>query len=285
MKNTAFTIILIFSTLCSFSQKEIKAGNSVELMFGNRKFITRNTGIRITGADFFSNIPVKTNSYQYLGIGVRKEIDDKNFVSILGTTHDDIIPINFEIAFGRFFTKNIGLEVGASVFNIPSKRGYPFDFENEFSEFKTLELIWSSDDMVYIKNITGFISPFYRFRYKLIMLNLSLKAGVGGLLKNSITYGGQSTKSFEVINVDYSAKLSPFPFVQPAFQIAFFPFHAQNSGLGFQLKGNFLPSKRQYNYDRRIDIWTDQNPVFESFSGSKHRINRSEIEFGLIWSK
>ncbi|MBL0301890.1 MAG: hypothetical protein IPQ23_09380 [Cytophagaceae bacterium] len=25
------------------------------------------------------------------------------------------------------------MEVGASVFNIPSKRGYPFDFENEFS--------------------------------------------------------------------------------------------------------------------------------------------------------
>ncbi|MFN8429576.1 MAG: hypothetical protein U0V04_06330, partial [Spirosomataceae bacterium] len=70
-----------------------------------------------------------------------------------------------------------------------------------------------------------------------------------------------------------------------SFQFAFLPFQGKKSDLGFQLKENFFPSKRQFNYDRRIDIWTAQNPIFQSFSSSKHILNRTEIEFGLIWSK
>lgn len=285
MRKIVIAILLILSKIFCFGQNEFKAGSSLELMIGNRKFSVRNIGLQSTGIDFLNNFPGNTFSDLYVGFGLRKELKDKNFFSFNSSTHDDIEFINFEIAFGRFFSKNLGLEGGANVFNIPKRRGFPFDFENEYSEYRNLETIWNSDDLVFIKNFSGFVRPFYRLRNKMTILELSLKAGGGGLFKNPISYGGQSTKSYEVINVEYSAKVSPFIFVQSSFQFAFLPFQGKKSDLGFQLKGNFFPSKRQFNYDRRIDIWTAQNPIFQSFSSSKHILNRTEIEFGLIWSK
>jgi hypothetical protein len=262
-----------------------QAGDSFSLFVGKRRFVQKSLINDFQKLDFLENLTkheyLQSGQF-YIGLDFRKQIK-KNSISLIASSHDDIYFINFELKYGYMLHKNYGIMVGINQFNIPKIKKPPFNFANEYQTFKTENFNQPYGEQVFIKNRSFFLSPFYRINNKWVSVESSLNIGLGGLTKNRIEYNGSNISTFEVIKVAYRATPSVFGFVQPNLRLAFFPVQFKKSQLGIQINATYLPTQRSYNYKRRIDIWTDDNPIFETVKAPKHHINRTEFDLGLIW--
>jgi hypothetical protein len=280
MKLYIFLFLQLYS-LNLYSQ----AGDSFSLFVGKRRFVQKSLINDFQKLDFLENLTkheyLQSGQF-YIGLDFRKQIK-KNSICLLASSHDDIHFINFELKYGYMLHKNYGIMVGINQFNIPKIKKPSFNFTNEYQTFKTENFDSPYGEQVFIKNRSIFLSPFYRINNKWLFVESSLNIGLGGLTKNKREYSGFNIGSFEVIKVAYRATPSVFGFLQPNLRLAFFPVQFKKSQLGIQINATYLPTQRSYNYKRRIDIWTDDNPIFETVKAPKHFINRSEFDLGLIW--
>lgn len=273
-----------FSAFCKGGDS-LNAGNSFSLLVGQRAYNHRIIGTGNDKLDFFEYLHNRYNPKKgetYIGLEIRKSIKNKHFVSFVATSHDDIEMINFDLKYGRLLHKNIGLSVGINKFNMPTRNSPPFDFENEFEDYKT-EQLTTYNRYEFLKNYSISINPFYRFRNRFFWIEGGTSLGIGALGKNEKDYSAQNPTSFEVIRVQYATKPSLFIFAEPKIQVGLFPFQLRKSQIGFQLKASAMPSRRSYNYKRQIDIWTADDPIKENVIGPKYKINRFEVDFGLVW--
>lgn len=280
-----FLIVLILSKN-SLAQDNFNAGNSFTVLLGIRNYKNFENGTKAKNLDFFEYVSTSnpaTNSDVYLGFELKKQINKKNTLNIISTTHDDIFPINFEFSFCHFLNKNLSLGLGINHYKMPKDYNPPFkkDFEFQNYIYDENNLYQYSD--YFINNNSLFINPSYRIRKKYVWLEGTMNMGMGSLAKNTTTFLGKSSNSYEVMSLKYNSMPSIFVFAEPKLLLAVFPIQFKKSGIGFQLQGTYMPTQRRYNYKRRVDIWTDENPIFENIKGPRHNINRLQLDFGLVW--
>lgn len=142
------------------------------------------------------------------------------------------------------------------------------------------------DDNIFQKRIGdfGFIAgPAFRFRRKRINLNLDLNFGLTSCKKFSETFVQKKINSNFKQKQQYNIINSWTSLFNPELNGEYFVFNRKKLRAGIIFKYNILFQDKSIDYVLTTYRWTEENKETETIESPKHSLNKSEIEFGIVF--
>lgn len=272
-------VILFFFTLNSFAQGQTE--NPLKsyfiVTFGDKNINKTNLAVN-NNTNYFDYMV--TNDNQQIGLQLRKSLGKNNAIKITSLLFSDLAPINFEMEYAKLKTKKLGYFVSAKTiaYNFSF---YPIvKFEGEMANYNNEQSLQYGG---YIHHPSINFGPMFLLNRNKLNFETKLNLGAGGMVGFNHNQLFKSEKTLKVAQVKIKGDFSPYFLVSPNFSLTYFPAIFKKYKLGINANGNMLYSKRSFNYQTKINYYTETTTTIQSFNGANTSFKNFELNLGLHW--
>lgn len=282
MKTTFSTLLFLFIYIALGAQEKNLRNFELFWTVGFVEMDIEKLPTTINGdyLNFFSTYP---NDIDLITskLGFRFDFSNKLSTEAVLILTDDLIPDNFDFSAYYKISSRIMIGAGSMLYKNWITLAEDNYLKNQTNYYRIDGL--SRDFRIYDWGfyITPVARPIYNNTFKTI---LKLKLGYSRFSKLESTYLFKRVNSNERKMYSISTSQQFQPFINPSISLQLKFFDIRSTSIGMLCNSSFFYSKRNIDYKRSVQIWTNNGNSTNNVTTDKHKYNRFECDMGIYVS-